>query len=366
MKVIILAGGGGTRLWPLSREKAPKQTQKIFGKQTLLKKTFNRLRKGFALRDIYVSCGEKHLKAFKKDLPKLPQRNFILEPFARNTAAAIGLAAVTIHKKYPEEIIIMANADHFIDNEKEYLRTVRVGGRIIRENPGYTGVLGTNPTYPETGLGYIEMGEQKFKIGKDRIFTGRRFIEKPDLKTAEKYLKKWNYLWNPAYFIWQVDHLLDLFKKYLPAHYRILKKIEKSIGTKEEKKVKYREFKKIKTTLPSGKAASIDYGIMEKIGGKMLVIPGQFSFTDVGHWRSVKEILSETAEDNVILGEHIGHQTKGCLIYNLSKKLVATAGVENMIVVNTKDALLICPRAKAQEVKNIVEMLKKKKKGKYL
>lgn len=366
MKAIILAGGGGTRLWPLSRQSAPKQTQKIFGKQTLLQKTFNRLRKGFALSDIYVSCGEKHFKAFKKNLPKLPQSNFILEPMARNTAAAIGLAAVTIHKKNPEEIIIMANADHFIDNEKEYLRTVKVGGRIIRENPGFSGVIGTNPTYPETGLGYIEMGEQKFKIGKDKIFLGRRLIEKPDLRTAEKYFKKWNYLWNPAYFIWQVGNLLDLYKKYLPSQYRILKTIEKSIGTEEENTVKYREFKKIESKLPSGKPASIDYGLMEKIGGKMLVIPGQFSFTDVGHWRSVKEILSETAEDNVILGEHIGHQTKGCLIYNLSSKLVATAGVENMIVVNTKDALLICPREKAHEVKNLVELLKKKKKEKYL
>lgn len=366
MKVIILAGGGGTRLWPLSRESSPKQTQKIFGKETLLQKTFNRLRRGFSLNDIYVSCGEKHFKAFKKDLPSLPKNNFILEPVARNTAAAIGLAAATIHKKYPNEIMIMANADHFIDNEKEYIRTIKIGSRIIRDHPEYTGVIGTNPTYPETGLGYIEMGEQKFKIGKDKIFLGRRFIEKPDLKTAEKYLKQWNYLWNPAYFIWPVSHLLGLFKKYLPSHYRILKRIERSMGTKEEKRVKYREFKKIKTILPSGKAASIDYGIMEEIGGKMLVIPGQFSFTDVGHWRSVKEILSETAEENVILGEHVGHQTKGCLIYNLSKKLVATAGVENMIIVNTKDALLICPREKAQEVKNIVDILKKKKKEKYL
>ncbi|MFA5070558.1 MAG: sugar phosphate nucleotidyltransferase [Patescibacteria group bacterium] len=359
MKAIILAGGGGTRLWPLSRQGKPKQAQKIIGNDTLLQKTFKRLRREFSLADIYVSCGQKHLRLIGKQIPNLPLKNYVLEPTARNTAGAIGLTAVILHKKNPSETISMANSDQYIKNEKEYIRILRTAEKVLKKYPDHTLLIGINPTYPETGYGYIEMGDEKDKFGQDKIFAAKRFVEKPDLKTAESYLKKWNYLWNPAIFVWRVDHLLNLFRKHLPRHYLILKNIENALGTKNEKATVKREFARLESI-------SIDFGLMEKIKEKMLVLPADIGWTDVGHWRSVKEVLSETAEENVILGEHVGYQTKGSLIYNLSEKLVATAGVEDMIIVNTKDALLICPREKAQEVKNIVEILKKKKKEEYL
>jgi len=358
MKVVILAGGGGTRLWPVSRIKTPKQASRIFGKKTLLQQTFLRLKKGFSLSDIFVSAGEGHFKEINKQIPQLSKKNYILEPYRKDTAAAIGLAAVYLHRQNPRDIFLLANSDHVIKDEKECLRIAKLAGQLARKFTDYVVLIGVNPTYPETGYGYIKLARQKMKIGKDIIFEADKFVEKPSLEKAKQYLKNWAYLWNPAMFVFRADKLLELFKKHLPPTYKILMKIEKAIGTKKEKSVLKQEFKKIKPI-------SIDFGIMEKLK-KMLVVPGNFGWMDIGHWRSVKEILSETAEENVIRGEYLGVETRGCLIYNLSNKLVATAGIENMIIVHTKDALLICQKDKAQDVKKIVEELKKQKKHKYL
>lgn len=353
MKIVILAGGGGTRLWPVSRKSKPKQTQPFIGNKTLLQKTFERIRSGFKLDDIFISSNIKHYSLIQKQIPLVPRKNYILEPEKRETAAAIGLVAACLAKKNPQEIVFMANADHYIKDIKEYIRVAKLAGRVVKENPSYTVLLGIKPTYPETGYGYIKINKLAKQIGDDEIFYGEKFIEKPNFKTAQQYFKSWDYLWNPAMFCWRVDHLLRLFKKHLPQHYKILMRIQKAYGTKSFNSVLKKEFKKIKPI-------SIDYGIMEKIK-KMLVIPADFEWVDVGHWRTVRDVLSQRRDDNVIRGKHIGHDSKGNLIYSYSGKLIATVGVKDMIIIDTEDCLLVCPKDKAQEVKKIVEKLNKKK-----
>lgn len=354
MKIVILAGGGGTRLWPVSRKNNPKQIQPFIGNKTLLQKTFKRIKSGFKLNDIYLSANQKHYALIKKQIPALPRKNYILEPEKKDTAAAIGLVAAHLAKNNPAEIFLTANADHYIQNSKEYIRIAKLVGKIVKENPDYTGLVGIKPTYPETEYGYIKINKLFEQQGDDEVFYGEKFVEKPDLKTARKYFDAWDYLWNPAMFCWRADHLLSLFRKHLPNHYLHLSKIQKAADTKSESAILNREFRKIKP------AISIDYGIMEKIK-KMLVVPADFDWVDVGHWRTVKDVLSKKAEDNVIKGKHIGHESKGNLIYSYSGKLVATAGVENMVIIDTKDCLLVCPKDKAHEIKKIVEELKKKK-----
>ncbi len=358
MKAIVLSGGSGTRLWPVSRKKLPKQTQPFIGRETLLEMTLKRLLRFLKKDDIYLAIGQSQYNLIKKQVAKFKIKNFSIEPERKDTAAAIGLAAAMIHKRYPKEVIFTANTDHYIDPATTYARFIKLAAKATAQKPDHTVLIGINPTYPETGYGYIKMGSQKMVFDKDEVFAAERFVEKPDLRTAQMFLKKWEYLWNPAMFFWRADHLMKLYQKHLPQTYQKLMKIQKHMGQSDELKVLKTEFHKIKPI-------SIDYGIMEKIK-KMLVVPADFTWQDIGHWRSVKEVLSDTDSDNIIRGEHIGVDTSGSLIYSLAGKLIATSGVEDMMIIDTKDALLICRKDKAQDVKKLVELLEKKRKNKYL
>lgn len=353
-----MAGGAGTRLWPLSRKNSPKQVRPFIDKETLLQKTYKRIRLGLAPRDILISTNELFEDLVREQLPGFPGENLILEPERKDTAAAIGLAVIKIHKRNPEEIMVTINSDHYIRDEKEFVRIIKLGGKVARQNPDYTVLIGINPTFPATGYGYIKMESVFTKIGKDQIFRAEKFVEKPTLLKARRYLKNWQYLWNPAYFIWRVDKLLDLYKKHLPQMYQHLHKIEKAIGTKKEKEILKKEFSRVNPI-------SIDYGIMEKTD-KMLVIPANFGWADIGNWQVIKDILSKSEEENVTRGQHIGVDSCGNLIYSLTGKLITTLGIKNMIIIETEDAVLICPKDRAQDIKKVIEKIKEEKLEKYL
>ncbi|MEA1980302.1 MAG: sugar phosphate nucleotidyltransferase [candidate division Zixibacteria bacterium] len=358
MKIVILAGGGGTRLWPVSRKSKPKQIQPFIGNKTLLQKTYDRVKSGYKIKDILISTNYKQYPLISKQLSKIPRENYVLETEKRDTAAAIGLAATYIAKDNPKEVMMLTASDHYIKNEKEFIRISKLAEKIIKEDPKQSVVIGLRPTYPETGYGYIKMNKLYKQYDDDEVFYAQKFVEKPDLATAQKYAKSWDYLWNASMFSWRADYILSLFKRFLPDHYEILMKIQPALGTKNEKKVVEKEYKKMKSI-------SIDYGIMERTK-KIVVIPASFDWADVGHWRAVKDILSKQSKDNVVRGKHVDFDSEGSLIYSYTGKLVATAGLKDMIVVDTEDCLLVCSKDKAQDVKQIVAQLNKKKMKKYL
>lgn len=352
MKIVILAGGSGTRLWPVSRESHPKQTSPLLGKKTLLQTTYARLRKGFKASDIFLSINKNQLLEIHRQLPQVMKSQIICEPIKRDTAAAIGLAATLIAKNMPGEIIATVNSDHFIKDEKEFIRIIKLAGRVVKIFPRHITLIGLNPNYPETGYGYIKLNKQLKSFDGDKVFSVDCFKEKPDLATAKKYLKSWAYLWNPAYFVFRADTMLALFKKYLPDQYLTLSKIKK-----QPEKLNV-EFKKIKPI-------SIDYGIMEKTSN-LLCLPANFGWADIGHWRTIHEIISSQKTIKKDPDKHIHLDSRGNLIYSLSNKLIATIGVKNYIIIETPDALLVCPKNRAQDVKKLVAILKEKGLEEYL
>ncbi|MFA4936689.1 MAG: sugar phosphate nucleotidyltransferase [Patescibacteria group bacterium] len=357
MKFLILAGGSGTRLWPVSRQNTPKQAQAFFDSATLLVRTFNRLTKFSPKKDIFVATSAKQVELVKKELPQLSQGQIFIEPVARGTLAAIGLSAVRLYKKYPKEVVATINSDHYIGEEQEYARMLKQAEKVVKRFPETITLLGVRPSYPETGYGYIKMGEQVWKIKNrqktDEVFLVEKFVEKPNLAKAKKYVKRWEYLWNPAYFVFYPKTLLKLYAEHIPKAGKVFSNISKVLGKPVELKIITKQLKK----LP---AISIDYGLLEKMNN-LLVLPADFAWTDVGHWRTIYDILAKNSRANISKGTYLGVKSSGNLVYSLSGKLIATVGVNNFIIIETEDALLVCPKKYSQQVKEIVAKLKQNK-----
>lgn len=352
---VILAGGHGTRLWPISRKNSPKQTECFFNNKTLLQITYARTRLIFPKQNIFISCGILQYQIFKKQLKGIKKENFIIEPEARGTAMAIGFACISILRRDKNAKIVMINSDHFVDNLEVYKKEINSCIKSIDDNPQSISLIGIKPTYPETGYGYIEIGKF-FKIyNSNRFFRVIKFKEKPDLSTARKYLKSGKFLWNPAWFVFRADTMISFFKKYLPAHFKSLEIIEHNFCSK----VIGAEFSKVENI-------SIDYGIIEKVKN-MLILPSRILWRDIGTWNAVGDCFGKQGE-NLIDANVVSIDSKNNLIVNKDKsKIISLVGVEDMTIIDTKDALFICPKQRSQEVKSIISILKKNNKyKKYL
>lgn len=338
---IILAGGSGSRLWPLSRELCPKQLLKLDGENSLLQSTFKRLCRFIDPENIISITNIKHANDVKFQLSKVCGDSVVLsEPIAKNTAPAIA-ASIEYFKQMKDEneVVIIVPSDHLIKDLEKFENTVKTGLKAAEEGKIVT--FGIQPTYPETGYGYI-----KTKSENDGIFDVDCFVEKPDLKTAQKYLLEGNYFWNSGIFMAKVSTLLKEFAHYQKEIFENLSKL----NYKESITIKYGVFE----DMPS---ISFDYAIMEK-SNKIVLCKLQSDWSDLGSWQSLYDVTEKDSNGNVLEGNAIVEDVKNSFIYT-DKKIVAAIGLENVILVNTEDAVLACKADYSQQVKNVFEKLKK-------
>jgi mannose-1-phosphate guanylyltransferase/mannose-6-phosphate isomerase len=353
MYVVIMAGGSGTRFWPLSREKMPKQLLKIGGEDTLICETVGRVRPLVQMENIFIvtnqglsdTIAEQLLTKFNRSWDD----NVILEPEAKNTAPALGLAALHLERLDPEAVMIVLAADHSIRKTDDFLNVLRKAAEAARY--GYLVTLGIKPDRPETGYGYIKSGEKCGEAGIEGVCKVEAFVEKPDVETAKGYLKQGGYYWNSGMFVWKVSVLLSEIAKCHPALHRGLGEIRKSIGTDKESEVVRSEFKKLDSI-------SIDYAVMERTS-RAAVIPTDIGWSDVGSWTALDDVSDRDPAGNVISGNVIDIGSRDSIIY-AEKRLVATIGLKDAVVVDTPDATLVCSKERAQDVKKIVDELKKR------
>ncbi|HUI65999.1 MAG TPA: mannose-1-phosphate guanylyltransferase [Bacteroidota bacterium] len=356
---VIMAGGVGTRFWPRSREKFPKHLLQLFGKGTMIQNTVKRLEPLVPPQDVLVVTNRLQKSQVVKQLPQLPEENIIVEPVGRNTAPCIGLAALHVHRMDPEAIMIVLPADHLIGDEKEFQRVLTLASETARESASLI-TIGITPSFPETGYGYIQfVGEEgpQNPYHERGVLRVKTFAEKPNQQTAERFLASGDFLWNSGMFVWRVDTILKQIEKCLPDTYGQLQKIDAAIGTSHYQQT-------LETAYGMIRGISIDYGVMEKAEAAY-VIPGSFGWNDIGSWDEVYRVSGKDDSGNSVTGKVIQKDTKNTYIYS-PDKVVATVGVEDLIIVNTEDALLICRRGRSQDVKEVSDYLKRKQMNEYL
>jgi mannose-1-phosphate guanylyltransferase len=348
-----MAGGAGTRLYPRSTENLPKQFQRIIGKKTLIEQTYERVAKIVDDDHIYVSSNHQYVELIKKYLPNIPVSNYITEPVKRNTGPAMALATALIYKKDKQAIITASHSDHLVTKEKEYVKAIKAGIKAVSHNQNYILCVGIKPIVPHTGFGYIEKGKEFTKLNDLTVYFAKRFVEKPSLKIAKKYLAKGDFFWNAGYFTWAAENFLLELKKYNPKIYTGIQKITEIKNKKVFKQTLDREFHKFENI-------AIDYLIMEKTE-RLLVLPADIGWSDVGTWDVVVGMVDEKLKDlngNYTEGKVINIDTKDTAIFSHDKdRLIATVGLQNFIVVTTEKAIVIVPRGRSEEVKKIVEQL---------
>lgn len=359
--VLILAGGGGTRLWPLSREKFSKQFLKLFGNRSLLQETYDRAKLLTTPQNIWIATTSDQLGLIKKQLPRFPGTNFSIEPMRKNTAWGQGLASTYIYKHDPQAVIINLASDHLIKNLTIYKKSLLAAASAAQSTKKII-TVGINPTFLHPGYEYISMGKKLTQVKDIEVYSVNGFIKRTETDKIKLLLKRKTGLWNANNYTWRADVLLGEYKKLEPKIYSGLMKIYNSIGTDTENQVKQEVFQMAKST-------QIDF-VFTGRSRNLLTIRGEFNWTDVGDWSVVWDESPKDSLGNVIAGTrgkglYVGVDSGDNLLF-LEKKLITTAGLKNMVVVDTKDVLLICPKDDAQAVKKVVEILREQKLLKYL
>lgn len=351
---LIMAGGKGERFWPRSRVNLPKQFLSLTDDgKTMIQLTVERISPLVDIEDVYIATNANYKELVKQQLPGIPEENILCEPIGRNTAPCIGLGAVHVASKYDDAVMIVLPSDHLIKSNDIFKDTFVDACKIAEEGSNLV-TVGITPNYPETGYGYIKYNKDN-KEGNN--YSVEKFVEKPDLETAKEYLADGSYLWNSGMFVWKVSTILDCFKQFMTSTYDGLMKIKASVGQADEQKVLEEEF-------PNLESQSVDYGIMEK-ASDIYTLAGNFGWDDVGSWLAVGRIKENDSSGNVINGNVVAVNTENCVIEG-AEKLIATVGLRDMIVVDTKDATLISTKENAGEIKKVLAKLRESGKTEYL
>jgi mannose-1-phosphate guanylyltransferase/mannose-6-phosphate isomerase len=349
---LILAGGVGSRFWPFSRILEPKQFINIFGNESLLQNTINRLKGLVSADKVYIITNRSYSNEVKKQIEKfrIPDANIILEPEGKNTAPAIGLCARLILKSDPRGVLIALPADHYIKDMKKFKETIRAAAVCAQDD--FLVTIGIRPKKPATGYGYIKI-EHRRAIRNDFVksFKVHRFLEKPSLKKAKEYIKSKSYFWNSGIFVWKAAVFMDELRTYLPDLYSQLRKIS--------------AIEDIPKVWPRIKPISVDYGVMEH-SKRIALVPAYFDWSDLGSWDTLRELLPKDRDGNVIQADSIDRDSKGICAFSRANRLIATIGLKDLIIADTPDALLVCNKDRAQEVKEIVDRLKSSKRKEHV
>ncbi len=348
MYALIMAGGTGTRLWPRSRSAKPKQFLALLGERTMLQETTDRILPLVRPEELIIVTGQKYVELSAEQLPDVPRQNLIGEPSGKGSAPAIGLGALSMLRDNPDAVMAVLSSDHLIQKADVFREALKAAEELAQQ--GYLVTLGIQPTEPQTGYGYIQ---RKAEIGAYNGFTAyevQRFVEKPSRDKAEEYVQSGEYSWNAGIFIWRADRIMEAFGEYLPQLREQLTSIEAAGGPSNPQ-----AFGDVWESIES---ITIDYGIMEQ-AERVAVIPVDIGWNDVGDWDSLTE-LAPKQDTNVVQAEHVGIDTTNTLVYSDSNRLIATIGLDNFLVIDTGDTVLIAPRSRAQDVKKIVDELKRR------
>ncbi len=348
---VIMAGGGGTRLWPLSRQAKSKQMLRIIDDRSLFQIAVQRLEGVFPPERILIVTVADQAAELRQQAPEIPAENFLIEPMPRGTASVIGLAGIVLQERDPDAMMAVLTSDHFIGDEAKFKHLLRAAMQVAQD--GYLVTLGIEPTSPSTAYGYIQRGESIGVYHGLNAYSALRFKEKPDQSQAVSMLASGDHAWNSGMFVWQVKQVMDEFARQMPELSSQLEVISKAWSTSDREKVLEMEW-------PLIKAETIDYGIMEG-AQKVAVVPAKgLNWSDVGSWDSLFDLLTPDRAGNIIIsGQHIGLDTSNSLVYHSQEdRLVVTIGIENLVVVDTDDVLLVCHKDEAQKVRQVVGQLR--------
>lgn len=349
---VIMAGGVGSRFWPKSRERNPKQFLEILGDGTMIQQTVRRLEHVVAPSNTFVVTNVLHQDQLAAQMPSLPKENILVEPVGRNTAPCIGLAALWIQRANPDGVMVVLPADHLIRDRDEFLRVLKTATAVAQESEALV-TIGIRPTHPETGFGYIQYNDstEGNPYHERDVFTVKTFAEKPNLETAERFLASGDFLWNSGMFMWKASVILREIEQHLPDLFAHLQEIGPTIGTSSYRGTVEQAYGKTK-------GISIDYGVMER-ASKVFVLKGDFGWSDVGSWDEVARLSASDDQLNSTKGNVLVRDVRNTYI-DAGHRLVAAIGVEDLIIIETPSAVLICRKGRSQEVKEIVDYLRRK------
>jgi mannose-1-phosphate guanylyltransferase len=354
-----MAGGGGTRLWPVSRKESPKQLLPLLGKETMFQSTVARLEKVFSPQHILVVTVDEQSRVMQEQVPSIPRENYLIEPAPRGTASVVALAAGVLRKRDPQAVMAIQTADHHIRNQDLFQYLLRTAFDVA--DKGYLVTLGITPTFPSTGYGYIQQGEALDGDYKYPVYAVKRFTEKPDEATAQTLLRSGDHSWNSGMFVWRVDSILAEIERQMPELSRVVDEIVAAWDTPQREDV-------IQKLWHDLKPQTVDYGVMEKAARVAVLPAGGLGWSDVGSWDSLFEVLLPDMNGNVsVNSQHLPLDTHNALVYSMNdQRLIVTIGLDDVVVVDAGDVLLVCKTDQSQKVKNVVEYLKKHNQEKFL